>query len=382
MNYKSILIIIGFCALSFALFFLKSSAYPFNSMDSYFFLNFINGITTSIPATPPLALWIFSILPSSIIILKLITFCVLVITMFIFCKTADNYAKDYWWLALALFLSSTIFMQVFYTLEDDLFAFPLIALCFYFISLYHKHAKNKYIIYSLISLLIAGMIWRFSIFFILLFLFWTRFEKTYILASILSIPFIPSMIKSLIPSFQVIENIPGLALYSLFTGCMFLLYFKIVNNPVRKFMPTIWLATILMILNTKFVFLAVPVFILVFVQVYKKIPTKLKYLIVLSILTLFIAGTIINSTTIPNKHTKELFDVAQSKQVQDYPTSEINCSWDFGYYYQFYFKKDYPVFGHVQPTIKKGIVITNKFENINECIILYTNKQGKVWNCN
>lgn len=378
MNWKRSLIIFVFCLVSYALFFFKSSAYPFNSMDSYFFLNFINHITTSIPATPPLSLWLFSILPSNIIILKLITFGVFFITMLIFCMTAERYTRRNWWLALVLFLGSTIFMQVFYTLEDDLFAFPFIALCFYFIARYHEDNKSKWIWLSIISLAIACGFWRFSIFFVFLFMFWTRFNKYYIALSIALIPFYKFWIDSFLINFSVIENIPGLALYSLLTGCMFLIFFPKINQDVKKFMPAIWFSTILMCINTKFVFLAVPIFVLVFVQVYQKLVKPLKIICVLSILVIFIAGTIINSTAIPNKHTKELFDVAYSLETN--PT-QINCSWDFGYFYQWYFKMDYPVFGHIQPTIKNGIVITNKYEKPKNCNPKFQNKQGRVWDC-
>ena len=333
MNFKQGVFVFLACVVSYTLFFFKSSAYPFNSMDSYFFLNFVHGITSSIPATPPLSMWLFSILPSNILILKLITFAVFFITMLIFCKTAENYSKKLWWLCLVLFLSSIMFMQVFYTLEDDLFAFPFIALSFYFISKHHQHPNTKWIIFSILALAVACGFWKFSIYFVFLFLFWTRFNKYYIILSILLLPFITYWINSFIPSFAVIENTPGIALYGLFTGCMFLLFFKKINKDVRVFMPTIWFATIIMILNTKFLFLAVPVFILVFIQTYEKLSIPLKLIVVLSIVALFIAGLLTNLSSIPNKHTSELFEVAQANAIGN----EINCSWDFGYFYQWYF---------------------------------------------
>jgi len=85
-----------------------------------------------------------------------------------------------------------------------------------------------------------------------------------------------------------------------------------------------------------------------------------------------------NINAVPNRHFIELIDIAQQQKV--ITGKEINVSWGFGYIWIWNNQEPYPVFGWIQPTIEKGIIIRPKSDK-TKCPVVFENRAGTVEVC-
>lgn len=379
MEAKHYIIIILLCILFFSPIYLRPDTSPVNGMDSYFFLNYIFGITDSTPNTPILSQFIMDIIPANLFIIKTIMLLIVIISIILFCKASDNIKPGYTVLVALILLGNIFFNKLLIRFEDDIFALPFIALSFYLITLYMKDGKTQNLYLALMSWVISCLFWKFAIYLIFLYALWS-FSYIFLLPSIgVLIFFNKALWSGFIGSFLIAENMPFIGILVLFLPFIILLYSKR-TNPLYAitFLP-LWLILVAIIINVKFALLFYPFLAIYWVLTIQKQPKPIRIINVLVILLIFAMATYQNITDVPNDSITELIDVAQQKQLEN-PGKEINVSWGFGYIFMWQTKQTYPVFGYIQPTIEKDIIIRYKYEK-TKCPVFFKNDFGTVEMC-
>lgn len=106
MKLKEIIVIILLCILFFLPIYFRPDTMPVNGMDSYFFLNYIFGVTDSIPETPLFSQVAMDLVPANLFVIKTLMLLIVTISIIIFCKASENIKKGYP-ILIALILSVT-----------------------------------------------------------------------------------------------------------------------------------------------------------------------------------------------------------------------------------------------------------------------------------
>jgi len=380
---KNILIIIFLCIIFFLPIYFRPDTYPVNGMDSYFFLNYIFGITDNIDGTPILSQVAMDIMPANLFAIKTIMLLIVIISILLLSLASENIKPGYAVLVALILLGNLFFNKLLIRFEDDIFAFPFIALSMYFITLYmHKKQDIKYIYIALASWVISCLFWKFSVYLIFIYAIWTLSYVLFIPAFFLLIFYFSQIISGALGNFAVAENSPIIGILILFLPFMIFLFSKKTNPLYNKIIAPLCLSLALILLNVKFALLFYPFFAIYWVATIEKQPIELKIINIINycvILLIFCMATYQNITAVPNSQYIELIDVAKSYKTL-MPDKEINVSWGFGYLYIWNTKEPYPVFGHIQPTIENGIIIRS-IQEPNRCPVMYKNKVGTVEIC-
>jgi hypothetical protein len=347
--------------------------------DTYYFLNYVFGNHTDNTEIGFLARPFFDIIPANIMVIRIIMLLFALATIYLFMKCAEQYNPKTSWLAGVLFLCGAFVTKFLFEFEDDLFALPFVMLAMYFIIKYQSTKKTKYIWYSLPFLGIAIGIWKFAIFYFILFLFMTNFHKIYLFLSIGLIPFAKNLIGYIFAgfSFQVAEYTPGLYLLGI---SIFLLFATKKECRIKENWLTIIFFSILSALNSKLAIVLFPLLIFNITTFIKNYSKYQKYLLFLFSGLYFVGLCFAFVNAYPNQDIKDLISIAQLEQINNYPTKEIKPYWGFGHFYTYHTKKQVKNYKSYIPTEKDGIIITHNLDNLH-CELLYKNKTGQVLFC-
>lgn len=218
---KKVAIIFFACLLFYSPYFFTENV---GEWDSYYYLN------------------LFSIKPEAFLLVKLLTFCLFFASALFIALLGSVFVKD-GWLAGVFSLAAPVFVQQFWRFENDLLALPLI-----FASIWLFFSGKK--IFSISLLCFAFIFWQASALLLIPF----SFSFTPLLFA--SIPLIFFIIfrqlGSFLPNFNVIENMPFLALFL----CFFSL-FGLGSMP-KKLRVSALFFFVLALANAKWVILLIP----------------------------------------------------------------------------------------------------------------------------
>jgi hypothetical protein len=344
-------------------------------MDSYYFLNHILYGFYPLKQTEVLGKLIFNLLPTNILYLKIILGLIGTTILFIFYKIAELYKKNSGWIAIILISSSTVFMNLLFKLEDDIFGMLFVMLSFYFLSKYILSESKKTfdwnIIISILFIGVAGMIWKYAGIFVIAFALISNWNKLYLFFGAgMILVFNKTLILNIIPNFVVAENTPVVGIVLL--GILMIGFLK--KFRIKKFEIAFWVFLALTFVNMKFSIVLVPIIILNISTNFKKIPHKLQNSILIISSIIFLIVCYSNLTGMPNNQTFELISVGQSYNIDNHTNYEIVADWDYGYYYEFLTKSKVLYFGNPNNGIKNyknKIIITNsKNVNIINCELI------------
>lgn len=364
---------------------------PSFGMDSYAFVNYVYGITNSLPtATPILATLFFNILPANILVIWGTLFTICFTTLILWKQIGEMYSKKYGWLASLILISSPFFLNIFFRLEDDVLAIIPLSLAFYFGYKYRKILKKtgvgkfKYVCLTLVSIIVAGMFWKFSIYYIFLFLLITKLNPLFVISTIgVIVIFQEKLISGILPSLIVTENYPIIGIFGL--GFLLIYFLKIFRTKDIED----WFVIFLLFLNLKFIFLAVPVLTVKVIQNIDLLVEKYGLLLFKSMIVgvcvfIFVGGYNLLSAT-PSTELDELFSIAQETKEHTKNELPILANWDFGYYYVFWDKEPKKFYGSIYNDIKNyegHIIVANKSSRHGKaCKIIYENNKGQILDC-
>jgi len=352
---------------------------PVNGMDSYFFLNYIYGITDSIPETPILSQTAMDLIPPNLFVIKTIMLIFVILSVLLFAWASENIKPGYAVLLAMLLLGNIFFNKLLIRFEDDLFALPFIALSFYLITLYlYKKRDLKWLYLALGSWVVSCLFWKFAVYLIILYALWTMSYIFFTPAMLLVLFSFDKLFSGAIGNFLVAENMPFIGILVLFLPFIVLLFSKKTNPYYEQIIVPLWFSLVMILINVKMALLFFPFMAIYFFVTFKKQPKELKIINVLVILLIFGIATYQNLNAVPNGRYYELIDIAQQQKETNH--KEINVSWGFGYFWIWNSKEPYPVFGHIQPTIEEGIIIRSKYED-KKCPVVFENSAGTVEVC-
>lgn len=341
---------------------------PFIGLDSYAYTNYICGITENIPAnTPELGLAIFNLIPCDQYIIYIILFMLILFSSFIFAKIGSKYNKNYGWLTGILIHLGMASFSIFMRIETEVFALPFIALTWYFLE--KSNIKNTFdfkdrnIYISIIFFIIAGLIWKGSIFFIFLFLILSRFHIFYIGILGFAILNFKTFIRGLIPFFVGGFNSGMIAsenmiLIGLFNLIVFIAIFK-KEFRIPKYEIAFWIYLAIAMLNNK---LSCIILFISAVNLPYRLNNYSKFIknyVVIIGLIVFISLCISNSNVLPGDDVYNSIEVYQSIDSNNF-TKQVN--WDFGYVYTWMTEKPTKYYGSLNravPSYKNYITLTN-----------------------
>jgi hypothetical protein len=377
MNAKQLLILFGFCSIFLIALLMRPNL---TGGDTYYFVNYIWGITDTLPHETALSVWLMDLMPANFIAIKLIM-CVLT---FLSClgisMSGELLDKKYGWLAGIVLLCTIFFTTIFINFENDLFAFVFIAWSIYLAIKFRVTGESAFLILSIIAIIIAGLIWNYAVYFLIPLVYLCKFDWRYLIFSVAVIGYhFNKFILGIAPCLHYQETQPFISLLAIifFIVC----YTKEFRD--KDFFPIILYLTATAILNLKQVYVLMPFLAIALALAVKKMDRVLRIFTILSFLVVLGIVTLTITTMYPNNSVDELFSIAQAIKINEYPEKEINPYWDFGYYWAFFVKDSSLIFEHREPTPKTGIVITRYWDNtLNDlCISRFENKVGKVYVC-
>jgi len=363
----------------FLLLFLRPVNQQIVGNDSYYFLNYIFGYNTDIAQAPIISQFIFNILPANILIIRIVMLLVSLLSVYIIIKCAELYNKQNGWIAGLIITCTPFFLKFLFEFEDDLFAKPVLFLAMYFIIKYQRDSSTKHIIISLVLLFISALIWKMSIFWFIMFIFMTNFNKIYLFCSIGLLYFINSLIGYLFAglSFYVSEYIMGFYLLSISFILLFSLNKKIM---IAKNKIAVYVFLILSFLNSKILVVLYPLLCFNISNYWQKYPESVRIMIVLYLSVSFIVSSVSFLNALPNNNKNELFDISHELKNNNYTNLEVKPYWGFGHYYIWWSKNYYSDYGSYKPTPPDGIIITYNWDKL-DCPEYYRNNVGKILIC-
>jgi hypothetical protein len=310
--------------------FLRSFNYPFIGNDSYYFLNYIF-YDVPLHVSSFVQEFLFGLFPANLFVIKLIMLITTIISLFIFYETVELIKKNRGLIASLFLLCYFWFSWIFIKFEDDLFGFPFIMLSLYFLIKYlYSDTKKKYldknIIFSLFFLLIGVLIWNFAVYYLIAFLFISQFHRLYLFSNLCLLPFLPKLINGVMPSFLISENFPikGLLVLMLFS----FLYFK--EFRIKETFPALIVFSALTLINTKFIYITIPILLLNLSNVSLKHNKKLKNVMIFLLLLFFSISMYQNLIMYPSVNEYELISIAQ--QLEKDTSKDIYFQWSLGYF--------------------------------------------------
>jgi hypothetical protein len=355
--------------------FLRSFNYPFIGNDSYYFLNYIY-YNVPLHVSSFVQEFLFGLFPANLFVIKLVMLFTTIISLIIFYETVEVIKKNRGLLASLFLLCYFWFSWIFIKFEDDLFGFPFVLLSLYFLIKY-LYSNNKKInldwniILSLFFLLIGVLIWNFAVYYLIAFLFISQFHRLYIFSNLCLLPFLPKLINGVMPSFLISENFPikGLLVLMLFS----FLYFK--EFRLRETFVALIVFSALTLINTKFIYITIPILLLNMSNLALNNNQKLKKAIIFLLVLFFSIGMYQNLIMYPSVNEYELVSIAQ--QLEKDTSKEIYFQWSLGYF-AIWHNFDAKHFGSVpleEMDYKNKIILTvNGDKKIESCKIIKKSK--------
>jgi hypothetical protein len=384
---KAYLIITLVTALLYLIYLFRSLDVPFVGMDSYYFLNHVL-YGTEMHVTGFVGHLLMSIMPQSIIGIKIIMFLVTLSTLFIAYECARLYSKKNALVYPISLISFITFSLIFFKFEDDLFALPFLFISLYFIIKYQleknkKYFFNKNIILSLAFLFISVMIWKYSVLFILLYLFITNFHYLYILASSVFIIFWHDFIGVILPNSQISENAPALLGLNISGAIIILLIFLYLKKSmIQKNKIGIYVFSILTLLNFKILYVLTPILLINNTKLLNNLSDKGKkgiYFIWFLFLISMVNQIVVNP---PSNTDYEVINIAQSIEKDSF--RDVKYSWGIGYF-AIYHDIDVEYFGtppKKEISYEKGYFVErNGLLELNSCEIIKKGKWFSLYDC-
>jgi len=373
--YKELLFIFIVVAIFFTVYWLRSVP---TGMDSFYFMNYIYGITNTLPLTTSLATGVFSLIPANFNIIKIIMLVLTLCSAVIFSMTARLRFKKTGYLAGLFLLAFPFFSVIFARLEDDLFGLPFMLLAIYFATRYQvsdnkKKIWDKNIMLSIASLVIAVFLWRFTVYLIPIIFIMTK-HFWYGLATASILPFYSTLYQSILPNLKVSENYPIYGLLILTLGFAYLKPSRIKENWV-----VVLVLSVLTVLNYKFIFLCVPFLILNIIKYIENDTNAIKKCFIIYFTLFFVVACAVNLIALPNSNLDDLLTVGYTESLDR--NIEFNIQWGYGYYAIF---KGYDTnqFGHAQDYKKSGIVLTYlNDKRIDDCDTIQKNRNAQLVYC-
>lgn len=385
-NHKTILLIL----LGFTLIFfigLLAKPVPFISIDSYSYLNYIQGTTEQIPNnTPVLGENIINILPNNEGIIQVILMIVAFLSSYILSRIGQAYEKNYGWLAGILIFVGLISSKLFFKLETDVFAIPLILASWYFLISYQKKINpSKFfdinLILSIIFLIASGLIWKFAIYFVPIFIVLSKGHIYYILAMAPGILYFNNFIGGLIPIAYTgftnftMENMIIIGILDVLAIAY--VFSKKFRNP--KLESVFWISLIMALINAK---LSIIFFFVSCVSVssslYKFDEKKIKQIMILAIV--FIGYVAYSAfTAIPTQETIQTIDKFDNINANG---MDKKVNWGIGYFYNYHSEnttKHKGSFGNRIMDFNNTIALTfsgDEILNKYDCNTLYENGEN------
>lgn len=343
--------------------------------DTYYYLNYIFGKSDSMRVSLPIIQSFFSIFPASFLFIKMVMLCISLFSVLLFYKTCKLITDKAIYPAILLLLF-TPFSKIFMTFETSLFGLPFIFLSLYFIVKYKMKPNKKIfdfdIIFSLYSLFFAVIFWRFTIYYLPVFLIMTGFNLFYVFSNILLIPFIPKLLLVARPNILILENHP-------FVGVkpMLLLF----PAYLRKFnIVPVLLLSWLTLFNYKFIYLLVPIALInIAVLFNKECNPMLKFLSVFGFVALLLSTLMFSVTATPNTDIDNA--ITQAKHVQNDLNKEVSINWSFGYY-AIWHGVDTNYYGTYKKREYKGFTVTvPNDKGLENCREIEKHKSVWIYDC-
>jgi len=364
--------------------FLRPSYRSYNGMDAYYFKNYIADKSDNISQTPALGKLIFSVLPNNDFVIKLVMFLVTFGIVYMFGRVGEYYSPKYGWLAGAILLTGLFFHNIFIRLEDDLFGLFFVTLSWCFLVDYHRvfdrenTGKIMPIILSLICLAIAVFIWKWAIFFVFIFWLASKNHPLYLISGFGALfLFWKDLINGIIPNMAVSESLPVIGFLSL--GIMMISYTK--HFKIHWYKYSLILATLLTLINLKFIFVLFPIITLNFVKGWTTLPMKYQKALMIALGITFLYLCIHNYTSMPGEDMHELVEEYKLYQGNDYTTQN---NWSYGYYLidQGIATNSFGCPGQDNVDYKNVVLTYNNDQNIINCITIFSNTAGIIADCN
>ena len=204
MNLKQVGYLIGFSSLFFLAYLIRPSLL---GADTYYFASIsCYGDKVILSNLPFLADLFFKIIPCNEFFFKLLTYFFFTINILLISLIGEKINKEHGWLAGILINMSSFFLLANFQLEDDVLSYPLLLISLYLIL--NKGGWGK--VAALILVLIAGLFWRGSFFWLFGFAlgdFLFFFALIIVFVFLLNNDF-GTIIGAVFPNNQVIENVP------------------------------------------------------------------------------------------------------------------------------------------------------------------------------
>lgn len=294
--------------------------------DNYYYLNFIWGKSEAMPVSLPIIQRFFSTIPASLLFIKGLMYLITIFSTYIFYKTCKLITKHALYPTILL-LIFTPFSKIFLTFETSLFGLPFMFSSLYFLMKYKMNKEKELldfnIIFSLIFLFLSVIFWRFTIYYIPIFLIMSGFHSFYIFATILLIPFVPKLIAVAKPNLLITENHPIKGFWAMLL--LFPAYFRKFN-----LVPVLILSW-LTLFNYKFIYLLVPIAILNIAVLFKEKHTQtIKILTIFGYCALLLSTMLFSVTALPDTHISDA--ITQAQHLQKDLNQEVSINWSFGYY--------------------------------------------------
>lgn len=377
MNAKQILILLGFCSLFLIALLLRPNL---PGGDTYYFVNYIWGITNVLPFETPISVWIMDIMPANFILIKLVMFILTFISCLAISLSGEILNKKTGWLAGIILLCTVFFTTIFINFENDIFSFVFIAWAIFFMLKFRERSEDVWLYLSLLCIIPAGLIWNYAVYFLIPFVILSRFNwKVIVFAGIIILFNFSKYLFGYLPSLSYQEQMPFMSLFAI----IFFLVCYMKDYRDKDLYPVILFCTLTAILNLKQTYVLIPFLAISFAVAVSKLSKPVVFFTFLSFIVVLIVILLTIITMYPNNSTNELFDVAQSIQKNEHPELQINYFWDFVYYWAFYTQNNNLTYMEYSETPKTDIVITRDWDNtLNElCISRFSNKTGKVYVC-
>lgn len=320
MNRKQVALIIGICFLASLPYLLTPIM---SGVDSYYFLNYLWGKDTPYSfETDPLAQIVFDVLPANIFLLKLLLFGLLTGTTLIISLTGELINKRSGWLAGPFCFFSLVWINYFARLENDVFAYPLLALSLYFLI---KSKKNK--LWGLVSfacIALACLFWQASA------LFFITNSAVWIFSLAAAIPLIiwkwETILNLFTPTLSYIQE--NQAIIGILNQNILLI--GIIGIPTYLLFPTLFYF-ILAGMRAKYAILLIPFLALGLVQFVDKHKEKIpRYIWIILFITAIGMSIYSLNRSLPDQGTFELIDYA-IQTSQDLNKPFVN-NWSYGYW--------------------------------------------------
>ena len=214
LTLKQITILILLCAVPLVFTLIRPDLF---GTDTYYFYA-VACEKVELTSVPIISGYLFTIIPCSMLVFKLISFGLLTLTVLSISFLGSQFSKRFGWLAgVFLFLNSLTILE-FARLEDDTFALPILFTAMYLFLLGAKESKSRYQFVALGLVLFSGLIWKGA------FTYLIGFALTNTIALIALILVMVFIVKNFIgavmaynTNFEVAENLPILGVaYQLF----------------------------------------------------------------------------------------------------------------------------------------------------------------------